>query len=149
VLIGLQVYRAARDLNERRAFTDYQRNNLVSHYWRYAKQLQIPVEFWVDARPLPRRPTFTIGAAAFYLGRTPKTIWNVLSARPDAFSPPLYRPGFRHPRRLRVLTLRDLATLASLMTRKKSRVLEELAMSVRAAVRNRPVSGDWRAVDLS
>jgi hypothetical protein len=149
VLIGLQVYRAARDLNQGRAFTDERRNALVSYYWRYAKQLQIPVDFWAPARPLPHRPTFTIGAAAFCLGRMPKTIWNVLSARPDAFSPPRYRPGYGHPRRLRVLTLQDLATLADLTSRKRSHALEALFMHIRAALGSQNVPGDWQVIDLS
>jgi hypothetical protein len=79
--------------------------------------------FGVDASTVSTRPVwrsskhgdvYTIDAVAALLGRSHKTVYNYLSAHRRLFSPPRYRRDRGHPRRLRVLTDRDVDQLIEL-----------------------------------
>lgn len=57
-----------------------------------------------------------IATAALMFNRSRPTIWSVLSRYPELFDEPRYTRGARHPRRLRVLSERDIVTLRDLFT---------------------------------
>jgi len=63
--------------------------------------------------PRPKGGVFTLDAVAVMFGVERKTIYNVLSRHRDLLDPPLYWHR-RHPRRLRVLTAREIEMLRSL-----------------------------------
>jgi hypothetical protein len=69
----------------------------------------------------PWAQAFTVEAAALLLGRSRRTIWNLLSSHAAKFSEPMY-VKLRGPQRRRVLTEQDMAALHALIPRPEPRV---------------------------
>jgi hypothetical protein len=65
---------------------------------------------------LSRKGCRTVAQAAALFTVSRKTIRNLLSEHRDRFDPPRYGRVGRHPRRLRLLTMRDLARLDRLLS---------------------------------
>jgi len=63
--------------------------------------------------PRPKGGLFTLDAVAVMFGVERKTAYNVLSRHRDLLDPPMYWRR-QHPRRLRVLTAREVEVLRSL-----------------------------------
>ena len=99
--------------------------DVVERYERYARVLAIPDDEWAEwpgARNIARfaagviaSDVFTIGYASIYFGRQRRTIWNIVSANRLRFGKPTYRRTAFHPRRIRVMSVQDMALLASFL----------------------------------